>query len=99
MTAPALIERQGWRQWSLVKAVDVPAIREGAFDRFGDALGTDARLVTDGFNQARGIGSCDYQVRSESEFTLDLRRTYKLFPLDYLSLSGKRGGEITPLAE
>ena len=276
MTAPSLIERQGWRQWSLVKAVDVPAIREGAFDCFGVALGADARLIVItqdcdlvhasyvsepaceaylceplepdetvngnltaaknprilivlfrvdghdrpfriqangkiifrrqrletlppdlsiavpaesvpilqrwllnrivrtafpgtfndrtqaarqkmakllkkggeklvglyiglspweelppdqnyvvgliglvgddldfeqriqlesrlgeiavGFNQARGIESCDYQVRSESEFTLDLLRTYKLFPLDYLSLSGKPGGETPPLA-
>ncbi len=48
------------------------------------------------YEKSDGVESCEYQVMDDGEFTYSLLRTHRLFPLDYLSLSGKPGGELPP---
>ena len=50
------------------------------------------------YSKAEGIGNCDYQVWDENEAPMSLQRTHRLFPLDYLSLRPKPGGDLPPLA-
>lgn len=50
------------------------------------------------YESADGIASCDYQVKDEDEVYLNLLSTHRAFPLDFLSLSNKPGGELPPLA-
>jgi len=50
-----------------------------------------------GFERASGIRLTDYRILSDDEFPLSLLRTHRLYPLDYLSLSDKPGGELPPL--
>ena len=45
-----------------------------------------------------GIGCCDYRVEDEGEASLSLLNTHRSFPLDYLSLRDKPGGELPPSA-
>jgi hypothetical protein len=44
-----------------------------------------------------GITGCDHRVLDEEEAPLRLLNTHRLFPLDYLSLRDKPGGELAPL--
>jgi len=49
------------------------------------------------YSETEGIGICDYQVWDENEASMSLLRTHRLFPLDYLSLRSKPGGDLPPL--
>jgi hypothetical protein len=54
--------------------------------------------VARAFEETDGIASCDYQVQDEEQASLNLLRTHRLFPLDFLSLGDKSGGDLPPLA-
>ncbi len=50
------------------------------------------------YDEIDGIARCDYQVLDEDEATLRLLRTHRVFPLDFMSLGDKPGGDLPPLA-
>jgi len=54
--------------------------------------------IASAYKSEAGIGGCDYRIEDEGEASLSLLRTHRLFPLDYLSLRDKPGGELPPLA-
>ena len=54
--------------------------------------------IAEAYDAEAGIGCCDYRVEDEVEASLSLLRTHRLFPLDYLSLRDKPGGELPPPA-
>lgn len=48
------------------------------------------------YSKTEGIGICDYQVLDESEASMSMQRTHRLFTLDYLSFRPKPGGDLPP---
>jgi len=54
--------------------------------------------IAQAYEKTEGIASCEYKVLDEEEATLSLLRTHRIFPLDFLSLSDKPGGELPPFA-
>lgn len=50
------------------------------------------------YERTDGIASCEYQVQDEEEASMSLLRTHRVFPLDFLSLGDKPGGDLPPLA-
>jgi hypothetical protein len=53
--------------------------------------------VASAYEHTQGIDHCDFLVMDTSEFTYGLLRTHRLFPLDFMSLNGKPGGELPVL--
>ena len=53
--------------------------------------------IVSAFERADGIDSCDFRVLDEGDFPISLLRTHQLFPLDFLSLGDKPGGELPPV--
>jgi hypothetical protein len=56
-------------------------------------LGEIARV----YDQAEGITVGDYRLEDEEQAPMRLQRTHRLFPLDYLSLRDRPGGDLTSL--
>ena len=54
--------------------------------------------VAHAYEKSACIESCDHRVLDEEEATMSLQRTHRLFPLDFLSLGAKPGGDLPPLA-
>lgn len=49
------------------------------------------------YENTDGIDSCDFEVLGEEDFPIRRLRTHRLFPLDFMSLRDKPGGELPPV--
>lgn len=58
------------------------------------AIGKMLGEIASAYDQAEGITVGDYRVQDEEEAPMSLQRTHRLFPLDYLSLRDKPGGDL-----
>lgn len=52
--------------------------------------------IASAYSACEGVEVYDHQVLDESEAPMSLQRTHRLFPLDYLSLRPKPGGDLPP---
>lgn len=50
------------------------------------------------YEKTDGIANCEYRVQDEEQASMSLLRTHRVFPLDFLSLGDKPGGDLPPLA-
>lgn len=49
------------------------------------------------YEKSDGVSVIDYRIQDEEDASMNLLRTHRLFPLDYLSLRDSPGGELPPL--
>lgn len=52
--------------------------------------------IASAYSACEGVEVCDHQILDEDEASMSLQRTHRLFPLDYLSLRPKPGGDLPP---
>jgi hypothetical protein len=80
-------------------AVDLIGLVDETLD-FGQRAEVEKLVsqIASAFQQADGVDSCDFRVLDEGDFPISVLRTHQLFPLDFMSLGGRPGGELPPLA-